>query len=142
MGRKAWLALCVAVVACTSIAFAASSASAVVTQCPSGRFCFWRDTGFVSAGSGYNYFGFLNWSYEFRVHTYLGTTTTVNDNSSSWHQNGNTNYGRMYIDEHYGGNYSGPKAPGDSQNAMTTGWADETSSACFIYGTNGGCIGP
>jgi hypothetical protein len=132
------VALCVAAIACAGIAATASSAFA--TGCPSGRFCVWKDNGFVSAGSTYNYFGFELYSRDFSAHNYLGTSSNVNDSASSWQNAGNTNYARIFIDSYYNGQFSGPKQPGANQNDMTNGWNDETSSACFISGTSGWCL--
>lgn len=140
MHRAVRVALCVAAVACGSLALSASSAFA--TACPSGRFCVWKDNGFVTAGSPYNYFGFLSWSVDFGAHTYLNTSSTVHDSVSSWHNNGNTNYARMFKDTYYNGQFSGPKAPGANQGDMVTDWNDTLDSACFISGSSGWCIGP
>ncbi len=140
MRRLLRLMLCVAVLACASVATTVSSAQA--TQCPSGRFCVWADNGYVTSGSPYNYFGYLNWSVDYSAHNFLNTSINVNDRTSSYHNNGNTNYARVYKDSYYNGQFSGPKAPGTAVGDMVSDWNDTLSSGCFIFGTSGGCIGP
>jgi hypothetical protein len=140
MHRAVRVALCVAAIACGCLASSATIASA--TGCPSTRFCVWKDNGYVTAGSTYNYFGFTSWSVDYSAHNYLNTSTNVNDTASSWENHGTTNYARVFKDSYYNGEFSGPKAPGSSTGDMVDSWNDTLSSACFISGTNGWCIGP
>jgi hypothetical protein len=95
---------------------------------------------YSTSGSIYGYFGFETWSVQFSAHNYSGTSDQVHDDTSSYHNNGNTNYARVYKDSFYGGQFSGPKAPGYGQNNMTDGWDNTLDSACFLSGSV--CIGP
>lgn len=137
MSRSVRSALCVAALIVTGLV-TASSASA--TGCPSGRFCVWKDNGFVTAGSTFNYFGYLNWSVQYSAHNYLNTSDEVHDDTSSWHNHGNTNSARVFKDTYYNGTFSTAKPPGDSQGDMTNGWNDTLDSGCFLSGSS--CIGP
>ncbi len=139
MRRTVRVALCAAAISCVGLL---SASSAFATSCPSGRFCVWKDVNFVTNGAGVGYFGFATWSYQFSAHNYNGTSDQVHDDSSSWHNNGNTNYAKICIDIHYGGSCSQPKPPGDNQNNMTAGWDNATDSACFLGGSPLHCLGP
>jgi hypothetical protein len=131
MLRARRFVLCIALVSCTGAAVLASSASAAVSDCSSGRACVWRDVGWNTGGCGACNLGFVNYSRQFSSHNYEGTTDEVHDDVTSVANQGNFESVHFNVDSYYGGAWYPWLSPGDSRINLGEPWDNEFDSGCF-----------
>ncbi|GEB47281.1 hypothetical protein MTE01_32260 [Microbacterium testaceum] len=67
----------------------ATPAMAAPGGCPSGQTCLWKDINYTTGGVDWIYFVYTNGANDLRNYQW-SFNGTVNDNVSSWYNNGNT----------------------------------------------------
>ncbi len=116
------------------VGLTADAASA--TTCTDNRACLWEDYDFMTNGVQANRFQFQMWAPRLSQHYYSGTSLTVNDKSSSAHNNDNTRTAYFYMDPDCTG-YWFQKPPNSTDTNFNNGspgpqnFNDELSAVAF-----------
>jgi hypothetical protein len=106
----------------------AAPANAAVSDCPSGYTCIWRDSTYVTNGSGTALVKFQYYIPDYSTWSYAGTSINAGGNAISVYNNGNTDATRLYSSINKGGYYF--------QLAIKTGDGNISNSSGYIQGVS------